>query len=427
MISSKAIVILAGGESKRMAFNKEYIHDRKEYLVHRNIKYLSEYYDEVIVISNNPEFYLNLPCKVYQDEEQGLGPIEGLRVALSNMKADKAFLLAVDMPNVDKNFIEYIGNLKGDIVSLRVEGVIEPFNAIYSKTVLHKISEYKSLYTLIKGVNTTVLDYDSLKSDFKQLNLYRNINTPENLREYLSMTEVSITRNDENIKDHVVRESIINIFVNKKKLISVLATPTDLKEFAYGYITSNGYTSIENILDVSVRGNNIYILLGKEIDSFEKDKLLSSACGDIKKYHQRLDEIDISLLDDIFIKSVDIKRITQELAQCSDVFFKTGGVHSAMILGESRYFAEDIGRHNAVDKVIGKSIINSDKPVVLASSGRLSSDMVLKAVFTKISIVISRSAPTSMAIEIANRFGITLIGFSRQDKFNIYTNSFRVQ
>lgn len=91
-------------------------------------------------------------------------------------------------------------------------------------------------------------------------------------------------------------------------------------------------------------------------------------------------------------------------------------------------FKEDIGRHNAVDKILGESLIENiplqDK--LLISSGRVSSDILLKAWRAKINLIISRSAPTSLALELAQRLGITVIGFARGKRMNLYTYPMRV-
>ncbi|MDP2960581.1 MAG: formate dehydrogenase accessory sulfurtransferase FdhD, partial [candidate division Zixibacteria bacterium] len=114
----------------------------------------------------------------------------------------------------------------------------------------------------------------------------------------------------------------------------------------------------------------------------------------------------------------------------SSVFKSTGGTHSAALADKEKIllFKEDIGRHNAVDKILGESLIENipwqDK--LLISSGRVSSDILLKAGRAKINLIISRSAPTSLALELAQRLGITVIGFARGKRMNIYTYPMRV-
>lgn len=112
------------------------------------------------------------------------------------------------------------------------------------------------------------------------------------------------------------------------------------------------------------------------------------------------------------------------------MFSKTGCVHKAMlVLGDTILISEDIGRHNAIDKVMGKACMQglNAKECVLYVSGRLSLEMVIKAVMHNIPIVISKAAATLMGVRAAQETGVTLIGFARGEMANIYTHSGRIQ
>ncbi|HKZ56668.1 MAG TPA: formate dehydrogenase accessory sulfurtransferase FdhD, partial [Thermodesulfovibrionales bacterium] len=125
-----------------------------------------------------------------------------------------------------------------------------------------------------------------------------------------------------------------------------------------------------------------------------------------------------------------LKTLFKEFQQRSEIFRLTGGVHSAALSDGEKIlvFAEDIGRHNAIDKIIGYSILEkipfAGKLILV--SGRLSSEIVSKCSRWGIPIVASRAAPTNLAIEIAETSGITLIGFVRGERINIYTNPQRI-
>ncbi len=119
-----------------------------------------------------------------------------------------------------------------------------------------------------------------------------------------------------------------------------------------------------------------------------------------------------------------------EFEKRSVLFRKTGGVHAAGLANKERilFYFEDIGRHNAVDKVVGKCLQNqvSCEDKMLLLTGRISSDIVAKASKSGIGIIVSRSAPTGLAVKNAQRLGITLVGFARGSKMNIYSFPMRI-
>ena len=134
--------------------------------------------------------------------------------------------------------------------------------------------------------------------------------------------------------------------------------------------------------------------------------------------------------DKVKITNGSISAIMNEFNKSSELFLATGGVHSAAISDGNSILVmrEDIGRHNAIDKVIGNMYLgkNSLNDKIILTSGRISSEIVLKVIYAGIKMIISRSAPTQKAIELAEENGITLIGFARSTNFNIYSHSQRV-
>jgi len=120
----------------------------------------------------------------------------------------------------------------------------------------------------------------------------------------------------------------------------------------------------------------------------------------------------------------------ESLQQQAVLFKATGGVHSAALADTEKilFFCEDIGRHNAIDKIIGEAIkagtATDDK--IIVSSGRLSSEILLKAAKLQIQMLVSRAAPTSLSIELAESLNITLVGFVRGKRINIYSHGWRI-
>ncbi|KPL02608.1 MAG: hypothetical protein AMJ90_05305 [candidate division Zixibacteria bacterium SM23_73_2] len=240
-------------------------------------------------------------------------------------------------------------------------------------------------------------------------------------------------------EDEVVEERPLSILLNGQKLVTLLSTPSDQKYLALGFLFSEGLIKkrdeIKKVQFLSGK-NEVKVFTEKSIklsDEFLKDALFLSGCGKGKSF-EKLE--DVNLLEDVLInleftvKAEDITNLIKDFEKKSSLFRATGGVHSAALARKDKIllFKEDIGRHNAVDKVLGESLVKKiplgDK--ILVSSGRVSSDIVKKTQRAKINLIVSRSAPTSLAIELAKKLGITIVGFARSKRMNIYTYPMRI-
>ncbi len=234
-------------------------------------------------------------------------------------------------------------------------------------------------------------------------------------------------------KDVVVVETPFTIFINDKEIITLLCTPKSLEELSIGFIASEGFIDdVDDIKHISIDQQTFicHIILKKEskfAERFQGKRTITSGCGKGTIFYNILDsfkskkienplEIDISM----------IKENMRDFNRRSELFLETGGVHSCGLYDMDKIliFEEDIGRHNALDKIIGKSLkenINL-KDKIIFTSGRISSEILIKVAKREISTIVSRSAPTSLAIDMAKELGINLIGFVRGEKLNIYTN-----
>ena len=172
-----------------------------------------------------------------------------------------------------------------------------------------------------------------------------------------------------------------------------------------------------------------------DIDKIKRNFLTNSSCGVCGK--TSLDSLEIIKKDKI-LKSIPkiTKKIIMEspdkLRQNQSEFSKTGGIHASGLFtdqGDIVAIKEDVGRHNALDKLIGhcldQKLLNPNTQF-LTCSGRLNFDLVQKALMANIGVLIGVGAPTSLAIDLANRFNMTLVGFVKKDSFNIYSNNERI-
>lgn len=265
---------------------------------------------------------------------------------------------------------------------------------------------------------------------------------------------VNITRikkqEKEYLQDIILIESPIDIFINSEPLVNIICLPKDLKELAFGFLFSVGIiNSVDDVKDIKISEleNNIYIELQNTVDFKIEDidmnpvsRVVDTTCGISSPWRKliksRLDEEDVKEKlwseDIIKIKSDIIFSAIKKMQINTPLYRETGGCHGAAIFDfKGNLFAvkEDIGRHNAIDKVIGEMLLkkHSFENVFLTSTGRLTSDSVLKAVRAKIPIVASFSAAIESGIKLAFAYGITLIGFARGARMNIYTHPERIE
>jgi FdhD protein len=236
----------------------------------------------------------------------------------------------------------------------------------------------------------------------------------------------------EGVIDEVASELPVRLILNNQPLVTLLCTPSDLEELAVGFLLSEGLlrerSSIQKLEFIEGDAAIRIELSGLPADwesMFEK-RTISSGCGKgITFTSYRMDTDSKIGVVGQFVSLKDIRNLLNEFRNISKLYLATGGVHSAALSDGKAllFFSEDIGRHNAVDKLIGKAFLQS-VPVenkVLFTSGRVTSEIVTKAGRNRFPILISRAAPSCMAISYAEDMGITLVGFARGERMNIYT------
>jgi FdhD protein len=233
----------------------------------------------------------------------------------------------------------------------------------------------------------------------------------------------------EELEDYVAIEKKLRVSVNGKKVITLYCTPLMIKELIIGLFLTEG------ILTNKISPDKINIVYGEDIrvdisagqDVLKKGMVTSRCLGGVTFNKKRKFE----KVKDAFSITVEaLKNIFEEFQHKSELFRLTGCFHGAALSDGKRIlaFAEDIGRHNAVDKVIGYSILGNIPFTgkLMIVSCRISSEIISKCSRWGIPIIASRAAPTDLAIEIAEKSGITLAGFVRGDRLNVYTNPQRI-
>jgi FdhD protein len=239
--------------------------------------------------------------------------------------------------------------------------------------------------------------------------------------------------------DWIAREITLTVVVNGHELVSFSSSPVHCEDLAIGFLFTEGVIASRKDIarthhDIATDRIEVDLIDEKEFqpENWTRTRTLTSGCGQGVQLNAQVDRVTPApIADQIIVDPAYFHRLFTNLREFSVWYERTGCIHLAVLvqIDGSPIIREDIGRHNAVDKVIGAGLfsgINFSRSI-LGSSGRLSSDMLQKAARAGIPIVVSRSAPTSVAISIAEDAGITLIGFARGHRLNIYSHPQRLK
>ncbi|MGL6106521.1 molybdenum cofactor guanylyltransferase [Romboutsia sp.] len=192
----KSAVILAGGKSTRMEFDKQFLVINEKRLIYDLAKKLKQSFEEIIIVTNKPQYYVNCDYKIVSDEIKESGPLSGIYTGLKNSKSEYVYFVACDMPNIDNNYIEYlksIVNNKKEIYITKIDQFVEPFHAIYKKSLFTEIEDFllinkkKSIKSFLEDKNKHI--YNIYKEDFEcnnlKKNIFENLNNKQDLCKYI--------------------------------------------------------------------------------------------------------------------------------------------------------------------------------------------------------------------------------------------------
>lgn len=235
----------------------------------------------------------------------------------------------------------------------------------------------------------------------------------------------------------VVKEWTITIIFNGRKTVTLVSSQNDIDELAVGFLSAEGLLEErEQIKNLQVDYETGVIIL----NTFEAEKLplaklqrrvIGSGYGRGVAYFDSVKLKDGTVHADTGFSVSEILDVADKFQHSSITYKDTHGVHSAALCegAEILVFKEDIGRHNAIDKVIGHCILY-DMPTdkcILLTSGRICSEAIQKIARRGIPVIVSIATPTCRSIEVAQRMGITLVASVRDDKMDIYTHDWRIK
>jgi FdhD protein len=242
--------------------------------------------------------------------------------------------------------------------------------------------------------------------------------------------------NHEAIEKRTAAEFPLTIILNDNELVTLLCSPIDLRYLSVGFLYSEGFINNKSeIRRITVDDERGVVRL----DTFENKaiedeslfkRIISSGCGRGISFYSASDTTSKKVESSLKISVEEIFTLVDLFQHSSQLYQVTGGVHSAALcdLKSVLVFSEDVGRHNAIDKIFGKCLLEdiATDDRVIVTSGRITSEILHKVARRAIPVVISIAAPTNLGVKISDALGITLVASVRGKKMDVYTNPARI-
>lgn len=235
---------------------------------------------------------------------------------------------------------------------------------------------------------------------------------------------------DEKMTDMVIVEHHLDAYINDQLAFKLVCTPEKLDALVLGFLLSEGYIEKPDEIEfiyVCESGERVKVQLNKPLALPEIDHDTGSnsiSCGNNRKIRQAAYAKSLISIPVHDWSHETVSMLANACNRNAGLFAETGGTHccAMSISGELTFICEDIGRHNAVDKAIGQALMEEKNlaEAILFTTGRIPSDMVIKAIRSGIPVIASHSAPTDEAVLLARQFNLTLIGFVRGKRMNLY-------
>ncbi len=451
-VGSISAALLCGGESRRLGFPKEMLRVDGAPLAVRLADRLATVFGNVAIVTGRPDYLSwSSDVPVFADEFGGCGPLGGIHSGLKHIDSERIFFLPVDMPlaHIDfvRSFVERAAAMDAPAVVGRVAGRVQPLFGLYSRALLPAVERalVEERLSVTAYLETAGAAYVDAAED--ETRLFADIDRPAHLHllkeaftevEPLPVKTVEMTRSGGRDAqfDTVAEEWPVAVFVNGTRLATTMCLPNALKELALGLL---GYLGLVESLDqvwslaVDNDARRVSVDLNVDVSKIRNaiQLVITSTCG-ANVYGPKLDDLSERVdKDDFRVRRSHILDTAKRLRSMAPVFERTGCTHQAAWTdGESvRFFFEDIGRHNAVDKIVGAAMLSGRtlQRGAFVTTGRLNSEMVVKALRARVPVLASHGAATTNAIHLAANHGLTLAGFARGGRVNAYTFPERIK
>jgi FdhD protein len=244
----------------------------------------------------------------------------------------------------------------------------------------------------------------------------------------------------EKLEDVIVTEYPITVKINGEEFVTMVCTPEHVEEMVIGYLASEGIIrKYEEIEDIWIQEKDGFAhvqttRINPYYQEFQNKRYITSCCGGSRQgfvfVNDRLTAKKMKTMK-VQLSVEDCFRLMNEMQESAKTFLQTGGVHNAALCDRQGIVLSrmDIGRHNALDKIYGYCLKNniSIRDKILVFSGRLSSEILLKVAKIGCEVVLTKSAPTELALKLAEELNITTVGFIRNGSLNVYTCPERIE
>lgn len=248
----------------------------------------------------------------------------------------------------------------------------------------------------------------------------------------LSQTTTVLTPDSESQEiEQLAIEAPYTIALNDENIGSSMVLPAHLEDFAVGFLFGQGYIKKPGEVKEVIICPEGRVVVYADVEVEEpKEVIITSGCGGTGKISKEMLEGAFDPLQECTISFAEIGAFIRQSLQSSPLGPQTHCIHGCGFWenGKLQFYFEDVGRHNAVDKVLGAILLGKASPRgAIYTTGRLTSDMVLKCARLGIPIIMSRTAPSSLGLAIARRSGATLVAYARPERLNIFNEPGRIR
>jgi FdhD protein len=447
--------VLAGGRSMRMGVDKTLLPVDGESLLVRVVEAVGSVCAHTVVVTNRPEQAeaagVAAAVPVLVDEVPYQGPLGGLVTALKEAPDDWVLAVAADMPWLEPGIIRSLWDARDGaqiVVPLTAKGP-EPLLALYHRDCLPVArrvlaSGRRRLVAMFPELVVVSVPVEDLRSADPELRSLVNVNTPGDLAdvredgpgEAAPSVKAVVVHTKDRHSGRMPLERSVTVYMNEVEVATMQATPDDLEELAAGFLVSEGLLSDRDALrsiDVDNKRGLVYVETTEEVpdELTYRRRYITSGCGKGFTFASVGHARDLEpVVSSITVTPARVHEWMQSMTSGAAKYRDSGGMQACALAigGAVGFVREDVGRHNAVDKLLGRAWLDrvSTADSVVLSTGRISYEMAVKAAKARVPVVISKSAVTDLAADIAADLGITVVGYARGGGMVVYTHPERI-